>query len=216
LEESGDFRLRVGMANPHHVMALFDALMPLFEDDRLYKFLHIPAQSGSDIVLKRMKRAYTAQQYESLVQQIRSRVPDMTLATDWIVGFPGETAFEFQETVSLAERTLPAISNISRYSARPGTPAASMPGTVPPIEKKRRSTRLYSVCKAISLNQNQSLVGKTFAALVSEIGPKGGVVARTNAYKAIALPREGTPLLGKFVQVRVLEAREGYAVGELA
>ena len=119
-----DFMLRVGMMNPMYMPRIKEELVKSFENDKVFKFLHVPVQSGSDKVLHDMKRGHTANTYREIVQKVRERFENFTISTDIIVGFPSETEEDFEKTVKLIDETKPEVVNLSRYSARPGTEAA--------------------------------------------------------------------------------------------
>ena len=118
---TGNYRIRVGMMNPATVIGILNELMDVFESERLFRFLHIPVQSGSDRILKRMGRDYTVQDFEDIISAFRRRYPDINISTDVIVGFPGETGEDFSCSLDLIGRIKPSKVNITRYSARPFT-----------------------------------------------------------------------------------------------
>ena len=122
----GDFVVRVGMMNPMYMPRIRDRLVLSYRSPKVYKFLHVPVQSGSDRVLAAMRRGHTAGTFRDVVRRFREEFPRFTISTDVITGFPSETDEEFEETVSLIRDVRPDITNISRYSARPGTEAAGM------------------------------------------------------------------------------------------
>lgn len=130
-------------------------------------YLHVPAQSGSNDVLKRMKRGYTVEDYRDMMDRIRTHLPEATVSSDFIVGFCGETEDEFQLTVQLVEECRFKNSFIFKYSERPGTKAADrLPDDVPEAIKKRRNNELLAVQNRISEEDNQNLLGRTFEVLV--------------------------------------------------
>jgi threonylcarbamoyladenosine tRNA methylthiotransferase CDKAL1 len=123
----GDFRIRVGMMNPTYLKgSMLDDLVEIYKNKKIMKFLHIPVQSGSDKVLKDMKRGYTVSEFESIVERFRKDIPGLVLSTDIIVGFPGETERDFNKTVELLEKIKPEKVNVSKFGPRPGTDAANM------------------------------------------------------------------------------------------
>lgn len=212
LEIPGEYRLRVGMANPNTLARVIDNLLVTMRDPRVYRFLHVPVQSGSDEVLRRMARGYGAELFEGLVSKFRAAFRDTTLATDVIVGFPGETEDDFEMTVRLLERTRPEVVNISRYGPRPGTPASRWrppnPATV-----KRRSRLISELVKEIGYRANESYVGAELTVLALERGPKG-YQGRTDFYRPVALVRSDVEL-GSFYDVVIEEARPTYMVGRV-
>ncbi|MEM3031151.1 MAG: tRNA (N(6)-L-threonylcarbamoyladenosine(37)-C(2))-methylthiotransferase [Candidatus Micrarchaeia archaeon] len=180
---STSFRVRLGMINPEHALAL-PRLPSLLAAEPFYHFLHLPVQSGSDVVLKVMKRRYTASDFEEVVARFRKEIPDITIATDVICGHPGESDEEFAATLALLERARPDVVNVSRFSARPGTRAARMP-QLPPSTINERTKRASELARKISLEKNLAWVGKTVECVVLERARTP--VARTRAYKHVAL-----------------------------
>ncbi|MBN2067873.1 MAG: tRNA (N(6)-L-threonylcarbamoyladenosine(37)-C(2))-methylthiotransferase [Candidatus Diapherotrites archaeon] len=207
LKRKGNFRVRVGMVNPSHLISFLDSYLSLFSDERLYRFFHIPLQSGSNQILKAMSRPYTRAQFIDLVKRIRGQFPDAVIATDVIVGFPGETEKQFRETVSALKETCPDVVNISRFGARPNTPAALMWGQLHGGEKKKRSRILTDLCREISLERNRLFVGEKQKILVTERGPKGNFVGRNQNYKPVVVRKN---LLGKFAEVKIKGAFPTY------
>jgi threonylcarbamoyladenosine tRNA methylthiotransferase MtaB len=135
-------RLRLSSIEPWD---LDPACLRLWEDSRLCRHLHLPLQSGCDATLQRMGRGYTASQFAALVEAAREAIPGMAITTDVIVGFPGESEAEFNESLRFVEAMAFARTHVFKYSARPGTPAATMPEQVPPLVKKARSRAMMKV-----------------------------------------------------------------------
>ena len=210
----GGYFIRVGMMTPNQAMPILDSLIEAYRSDRVYKFLHVPVQSGSDEVLRRMGRRYTADDYRGLVARFREEYPMSSVSTDIICGFPGETEDQFEESMRLVEETRPDVLNISRFWSRPGTEAASMEGQLHGRITKERSRRLTRLWRDLSLKGNLRWVGWEGEALVDEAGRSGGMVARNIAYKPIVL--KDPVRIGDFVEVRVTEAMRGYLIGETA
>jgi MiaB-like tRNA modifying enzyme len=123
---NGDFKTRVGMMNPTHVLNFLDELIEAYKNEKIMKFLHIPMQTGSDRILKLMKRGYTVADFEKIVFSFTKEIPRLFLTTDIIVGFPGETERDFKATVELLKKMKPNKVNISKFGTRPGTEAANM------------------------------------------------------------------------------------------
>jgi len=207
----GDFRVRVGMMNPNHVLKFLDELIEAYQDPKVYKFLHLPVQSGDNEILRRMGRNYTVEEFEEIVREFRRKIPDLNLNTDVIVGFPGESEEAFRNTVDLVERIRPDKINVSRYSPRPGTIAArwkQLPGWL----VKERSRELHRLRLRIAYEINRSYVGRKVEVLVHGLGEKGGVEGRTFNYKEIILD-SGDP--GELVEVDVTWAGSTYLRGVL-
>ena len=211
LSREGDFRLRIGMADPASVIRVREGLADLMDDPRLYRFLHIPVQSGSDAVLRAMRRKYTVERFMELVDDLRADVPGISIATDLICGFPGETDGDHAMSVDLIRRLRADTVNITRFSSRPGTDAALMPQVSGGVSSAR-SADLTRVKNETELDVNTGLVGRTFRCLATEVG-KEGTILRNGFYRPIVV-REDVPL-GTFVDARVDEARSTYLLGTL-
>ncbi|WP_297535648.1 tRNA (N(6)-L-threonylcarbamoyladenosine(37)-C(2))-methylthiotransferase [Thermococcus sp.] len=207
----GEFRVRVGMMNPNHALKFLDELIEAYRDEKVYRFLHLPVQSGDNEILRRMGRTYTVEEFEEIVRAFRKKIPELNLNTDIIVGFPGETDEAFRNTVELVKRVKPDKINVSRYSARPGTIAArwkQLPGWL----VKERSRLLHRLRLQIAYEINKAYVGRTVEVLVHGPGKKGGVEGRTFNYKDIILD-SGDP--GEFVNVNVEWAGSTYLRGSV-
>ena len=211
LKNKGEYRIRLGMMNPNHFLKIKKPLIDLFEDDRLYKFLHLPIQSGSDKILKKMNRKYSVKEYLSCVNYIKKRFDDFTISTDVILGFPGETKTDFNKTINLLKKTKPQVVNISRYGKRKGTIAATLPDQISETEKKERSKEVTALLRKQMLLQNKELIGKIFVALVSDKAQKDFFVARTNTYRPVLVPNK----LGEFIEVEVKEAYAHFFKGNI-
>ena len=213
---AGDFKVRVGMMTPNMVTDMQNKLIEAFRSDKIFKFLHLPVQSGDDETLKRMRRFYTAEQFKGIVDAFRTEFPDLTLATDVIVGFPGETAEAFENTLKLLEEVKPDVINVSKFFARPKTAAAQMQDDLVEREEiKRRSTVAAQLAKRISFERNQRWVGWVGEVLVDEKGKvEGSWVGRNFAYKPVAI-KSNDNLLGKTVRVKVVEASATYLKGAI-
>jgi threonylcarbamoyladenosine tRNA methylthiotransferase CDKAL1 len=207
----GDFRARVGMMTPNLAADMQERLIGAFGDERIFKFLHLPVQSGDDGVLRGMRRFYTAEQFKSIVEAFREEFPDLTLATDVIVGFPGETEQAFENTLQLLREVEPDITNVSKFFARPKTPAWGMSGgLVEKEEIKRRSIAASEVAKQLSAKRNRCWVGWRGQVLFDEKGKvEGSWVGRNFAYKPVVV-KSREELLGKTLKVEVTEASQTY------
>jgi MiaB-like tRNA modifying enzyme len=184
----GDFKIRLGMMNPMYLPRMLDRLVDTFmQNDKLFKFVHIPVESGSDRVLRLMKRGHTSKTFLQAVKEFRSKIPEMTVSTDIIVGFPTETETDFGRTIKLIDETQPDIVNISRYGARPGTEAAMWKkGRISSQTAKQRSERLHSVAKEIAKSRNAKWKNWEGDVTIDEI-MKGQVQGRNYAYKSVML-----------------------------
>jgi threonylcarbamoyladenosine tRNA methylthiotransferase CDKAL1 len=209
----GSFKIRVGMMNPMYLPAILDKMVSLFyESDKLFKFLHIPVQSGSDRVLKKMKRGHTSKIFMDAVEAFRGKIPEMTISTDIIVGFPAETEDDFKETVDLVERSQPDIVNISRYAARPGTEAYEWKGMrVNSQVSKERSEYLHALTRRISKKRSSLWQDWQGEIVIDEIGKVRQ--GRNYAYKPVVISSSSTNaaaddrqiLLGDKVRVKIYD-----------
>ncbi len=178
--------LRVGMMNPATVIDILDDLIDAIKGDRIFRFIHLPVQSGSDAVLARMERHYSVADYEEIVRTFRRRMPDLSLMTDIIVGSPYETADEFNESLALIERIRPNKVNVTRYSQRPLTPLAREKDFHPSI-KKDRSRLIQAHAERIYAAINSPLIGTTVPFVVTEIIRPGSVMARSPSYLGVVI-----------------------------
>ena len=211
-----DFRVRVGMMTPNNVSDMLGELVQAFRDERIFKFIHLPVQSGEDEVLKRMRRFYRVENFKKAVEAFRRSFPEITVATDVICGFPGETKENFQRTLELMEEVKPDVVNVSKFFARPKTAAAGMKKDwVPLSEIKARSATASVLAKKLSFENNQRWVGWTGEVLVDEVGKvPGSWVGRNFAYKPVAV-KSTSKLGGKFIRTRITEAFPTYLQGAL-
>lgn len=158
---------------------IFQAMIDL---PKICRYLHIPAQSGSDRILKAMNRGYTSEQYLEIIDKARAMVPDIAIAGDFIVGFPGETEEDFQKTVELVEKARYKNCYIFKYSPRPGTRADDkLADDIPAEVKKQRNIELLSVQEKTSEELNKAFIGKTIKVLVEGVSKKGHLDKTSNA-----------------------------------
>jgi MiaB-like tRNA modifying enzyme len=212
---NGDFRVRVGMMTPNFALDMLNELVEAFRSEKVFKFLHLPVQSGDDVVLKRMRRCYTVQDFRKVVSAFRAAFPEVTLATDVICGFPGETKNAFDNTLRLISEVKPDIVNVSKFFGRPGTAAAEMTNVVEQAEIKRRSTEAAKLAKQISLDRNQHWTKWTGEILVDEKGKvPGSWIGRNFAYKPVTVKSTST-LLGKTLKVEVAKGFPTYLEGTI-
>lgn len=185
------------------------------EHEAVCPYLHLPVQSGSNPVLRRMGRGYTVESYLELIDRIRAARPDVVFSTDLIVGFPGETEAQFRETVALVERVRFGSLYAFKYSPRPGTAAPRLDGPVPVEVANRRLNELFAVQTDIQRELNRALVGETFEVIVTGWGKEPGhQTGRTPCHRKVSFPAGEPPAeLGGIVPVRVEEAYPHSLVG---
>ena len=209
-----NFLVRVGMMNPMHTKKKFHKLFNIFSHDKIYKFLHIPVQSGNNRVLKSMLRGHSREDYILMCSSFREKFPLSSIATDIIVGYPTESDEEFRDTVELIKSTQPDVVNLSKYGARPGTKAIEME-QVPNSIINARSKSLTSIIKEISLERNKKWLDWTGNCLVNENGKiDGTMIGRNFAYRPIVL-KNSDVVLGNHYNVKIVEAQSTYLVGEI-
>ncbi|MDD1695021.1 MAG: MiaB/RimO family radical SAM methylthiotransferase, partial [Methanoregula sp.] len=207
----GNYRIRVGMMNPATVMEDLDAIVDAFSGDRIFKFIHIPVQSGSDAVLKRMGRRYTMEEFCEIVAAFRKRFPDITIATDMIVGFSGETEEDFSSSLDLVRRIRPNKVNVTRYSRRPFTPL-STEKDFPDSVKKDRSRLLLTCAEEVYVSVNSGLLGTEVPFIVTETMRKGSVMGRSPTYQGIVI-NEDLPW-GSVGKALLKKDRKYFFIGE--
>ncbi|MBC8264832.1 MAG: tRNA (N6-isopentenyl adenosine(37)-C2)-methylthiotransferase MiaB [Anaerolineales bacterium] len=206
------WRIRFLTSHPADMKERFiDAVASL---PKVCEHIEIPVQSGDDAVLKRMVRGYTVDQYRRLVDKIRQRIPGVSLATDVIVGFPGETEEQFMSTCQLLEEIRFDTVHVAAYSPRPGTAASRLPDDVPQEEKQRRRKIIEELQEDIAGEINQRLLGETVEVLVEE-KHKGKWKGRTRTNKLVFFKDDGD-WRGKLAQVKITWAGPWSMQGELA
>ena len=209
----GDFLLRFMTSHPKDATKkLFDTMAA---SPKIAKHIHLPFQAGNDRVLREMNRRYTAAQYLELVDYARSVMPDIVLTSDVIVGFPGETDAEFEDTLRLIERVRYDALFTFIYSPRPGTPAAKLPDPATRAEKIARFDRLCAAQNRISEEKHLAYVGKTLRVLVD--GREDGVLtARTEGNRLVRLSGGGEGLIGQYVRAEITGASTWSLTGRTA
>ncbi|MDH3365008.1 MAG: tRNA (N(6)-L-threonylcarbamoyladenosine(37)-C(2))-methylthiotransferase [Thermoplasmata archaeon] len=211
--KGSDFRLRVGMMNPRNALPIADRLAEVFRDPKVFKFLHLPLQSGSDRLLAKMGRGHGSAEFEEIVHRMRSKVPELTLSTDIIVGYPGEEDSDHEASVSMIRRLRPDIVNVTRFSPRPGTEAATQGPVVGGRVAKARSRELTKLRFETALENNRAIVGETMTALSTERGRGSSTLLRNGAYRQIVIPEPVA--LREFYEVSILDATPTHLVGSL-
>lgn len=212
-EIPGDFKVRVGMMNPFSVLPILDDLVEAFDSDKIFKLLHLPIQSASYPVLKKMNRLHKMDSLDTIITKFRSRFEDLSLFTDIIVGFCDETEDDFRETVEWVEKYRPEKVNISRYSPRPHTKAFSFRNLDSRISVQR-SHELHKVCEQIKLESKQEMIGWKGRAFVSKYTEMGDVLTRTDSYRPVVI--SGSNLKpGQYANVEIVVAKPGYFLGKL-
>lgn len=205
-------RLRLGMTNPPYILEHLDAMAEIFKNPKIYSFLHIPVQSGSDNVLNDMKREYTRADFETIVDFLREKVEGINIATDIICGFPTETEDDFDQTMSLVEKYKFSSLFINQFYPRPGTPAAKMK-RIPTQIVKQRSRQLSKLFE--SYFPYDGLEGQIYDILVTEESTdKRFWVGHNNFYHQILVPKE-KHYLSRMLQVEIISTGKHFMMGKV-
>lgn len=204
----GEFRIRVGMMHPSSAIRIFDELLEAYENEKVYKFLHLPLQSPSKKILKAMRRGYTYEEFKYMIEKFREKFKHSTFATDIIVAFPGEGEEEFAETIHALKELRPDITNVTRFSPRPFTDAWKMKRLSTQVAKSR-SRMASRISLQISLENNMKLIGKTFRVLLLE-KKNGWIVGKTDGYRSV-FSKNGE--VAKFSYLRIVDAKPTHLEG---
>ena len=223
------FWLRIGMMNPSHITYFIDGLIDIMQSEKIFKFLHLPVQSGSDKILRNMNRQYTVKQFISAVKKFKKRFPYGTLSTDIIVGCPNENNSDFKKSLQLIEKTKPNIVNVSRFWPMPGTKAGNLFKDMNKEEQehvimksKKRAIILLKKSSEIGYNLNVRYVkdkNEQVECIVEKKGFKGTYLSRDINYKLIVINKKDThnsrDIIGRFVDVKMQKATPRYILSRL-
>ena len=197
-----DFKVRIGMMNPGNTMAILDELIEIYKNPKMFKFLHIPLQSGNNEILKLMNRKYAVEDFIRIVEAFRKEIPEITISTDMIVGFPSETEQQFNDSLGIIKKTKPDVINISRYAARDGTIAAKMKQLSTNMLKDR-SRRMTGLHRHISYDNNKKWLGWKGKILIDEKGKYDSWIGRNYCYKPVVV--KGNFKLGDEIDVKITD-----------
>jgi MiaB-like tRNA modifying enzyme len=209
----GEYMLRIGMMNPSTVLDSLDEVLEAYAHPKVFKFLHLPVQSGSDSILERMGRHHRAADFLAIVNAFRKEFPGLALSTDIIIGFPGETEDDFRESMELMREAKPDITNVTRFSARPGTPAHAMRPKVPGWKAKARSRELTELRFRITSENYSRMKGGTIKAMATERRKPGTTFLRTSDYRPAVVQSELA--IGRWYDIRVTGAARTHITGRL-
>jgi tRNA-2-methylthio-N6-dimethylallyladenosine synthase len=216
----GNFWIRFATSHPKDMSD--ELISAISRCEKVCRHIHLPAQSGDDAILKKMNRKYTASHFTALADRIRKALngdekngntalwkTPVSLSTDVITGFPGETRAQFNNTKKLFKKCAFDLAYISQYSPRPGTVAAKMTDSVPRAEKKKREEELMAMLRKTALANNKKYLGRTIEVLVEEKIRSGQWFGKTETYKVIKFSAsEPTDLTGQFVYVKITKAHD--------
>ena len=208
----GDYMIRLGMMNPFTVIGIIDDVIESFKSPHIFKFLHIPVQSGSDKVLQHMNRKHTAEEFKYIIDTFRNHFPGIVISTDFIVGYPTETEQDFNDTLKLIQKIRPQKVNITRYSSRPDTPSSQL-RDLPSWEKKERSRRLTKVHHTINRELFRKRIGDSIHVLTTEVGKDNSTIGRDTYYNNIVVKKDIS--LGNWYDVKITGSTTTYLIGEI-
>ncbi len=200
----GDFKIRIGMLNPDLLPRYMDRLIEAMQSDKVYKFLHLPIQSGSNKVIRDMNRRCTAEEFISMTKELRAKIKDLAIETDIIVGYPTETERDFEDTIALLKSTRPDVTNVSKFGVRPHTKQrfAQLLGN---SIINNRSIIASRVVREIQHEINSSYVGKIVKALITE-KTAASANGKTDNYKQIVIKNGNDIKIGSYVNAKVYAA----------
>lgn len=196
----GNFWIRFTSSHPKDFSK--ELIKTMKNSEKVTEYLNLPIQAGDNEILKKMNRSYTVKQYKNLVKEIGKEIPDISLSTDVIVGFPAETKKQFQNTVKLFKEIKFDMAYIAQYSPRPGTAANKMKDDVSHQEKERRKRILTETLKEIAEENNKKYINKTVEVLVDKT-KKGFLIGKTRSYKTVRF-KGNKNLVGQFTKVKII------------
>jgi tRNA-2-methylthio-N6-dimethylallyladenosine synthase len=205
---------RVRFTSPHPHDFTEDVIEAMVESEAVCEHIHFPLQSGSDRILRLMRRSYRSERYLRWLDRLRAAIPGVAVTTDIIVGFPGETEEDFAATLRVTEEARFDAAFTFQYSPRPGTAAATSDDQVPKGVVQERFERLVAIQERISLARNQELVGRTEEILVEGAGRKGNLKGRTRTNKLVHVPGDLSP--GTFAEATITAAHPHHLTGFVA
>jgi MiaB/RimO family radical SAM methylthiotransferase len=212
-EVEGDFLVRVGMMTPNLALEILDDLVDAYKHDKIFKFLHLPVQSGDNEVLRLMNRLYSIEDFETIVQSFRRKIPEITIATDVICGFPGESNEAFARTTELIKEVQPDVVNVSKFFPRPHTPALEMK-QLDSREVRGRSKAMAELSRRIAFERNKGWMHWKGTILVDERGRDESWIGRNFVYKSVVV-KSNQSLLGRFLNVQVRNTFATYLEAEI-
>ncbi len=209
-----NFFIRIGMSNPNNVLKILPDLIDIYKNKKIFKFLHIPLQSGSNNILKLMKRKYTKEDFMRIVREFRREFPHIHISTDVIVGFPEETQEDFEETYELIKEIKPETINVSKFWPRPRTSAEKMKNQINTETKKSRAIKILRLHNDLCNRSQRKFINTRHKVFVDKIGWPGTYLARDENYKLFAIPSRDK-ILGKKLNVLVKRVTTHYLIGEI-
>lgn len=207
----GDFWIRFTSSHPKDFST--ELIKAIKNCKKVTKYLNLPVQSGNDEILKDMNRPYTIKEYEEMIKRVKEEIPSICLSTDVIVGFPGETEKQFQDTVKLFKKVGFDMAYISQYSQRIKPGSKELEDNIPHEEKERREKILTETLKQGALENNKKYIGKTVQALMNR-EKNGFLIGKTRNYKTVKISGD-QKLVGKFIRIKIVNASHWRLEGKL-
>ncbi|MCK5283262.1 MAG: tRNA (N(6)-L-threonylcarbamoyladenosine(37)-C(2))-methylthiotransferase [Nanoarchaeota archaeon] len=195
------FKIRLGMMNPKNIRPIVDDLIEVYKSDKMFKFLHLPVQSGNNEILEKMRRGYFIEDFKDMINKFRREIPNLTVSTDIIAGFPGETVEQFNDSLDVLKELRPDVLNISRFIARPRTEAFYIKDKVLDAAIKDRTRIMTDIFQNISRMNNEKWLDWEGEILIDEKGKADSWIGRNFAYKQVIV--NGSYKLGQKVDVKV-------------
>jgi len=205
-----DFKIKLGMMNPGYTLKIMNELFDVFDSEKIYKFIHLPLQSGSDDLLGKMRRPYLSKDFVKISKSFRKKFKETIIATDIIVGHPSETEEDFKKTIKIVEEIKPEVVHIFKFSKRKGTEDFKLKD-LPDRIKKDRSRILSNLCKNINIEKNKKYLNKTLKTLIVEKRNQS-YLARTDSGRAIIV-KNG--IIGKYYKIKIIDYKWNYLIGEV-
>ncbi len=207
-----DFKVRVGMGNPQHLLPILKDLIKIYKNKKIYKFLHVPIQSGENQVLKEMNRYYKIEDAFKIITEFKKNIKNITIATDIIVGYPTENNKSFKNTLKVIKKIKPDIINISRFGQRKNIEAnkyKELSGTI----KKERSRQITNLFEKICFENNKKYLNKTKEILITEKGKNNSMIGKTNEYKSVVVFENIN--IGEKIKVKINKVDKYYLLGNI-
>ena len=212
---SGNFWIRFFTSHPKDMSD--ELIKTIYKSKKICNHIHLPAQAGDDDILKAMNRKYSIKHYKTLIKKIKKYMPNASITTDIIVGFPGETKKQFNNTVKLFKEIKFDMAYISKYSSRPGTVAEKLKDNVSQEEKKIREKKLINILNKTAFENNKKYLNKTIQILIKGKNKKGELYGKTRTNKNVKIKNNGLKsenLIGEFVKVKIVCIREFILIGK--
>ena len=208
-----DFKIRLGMGNPQHLKPILKDLIKIYKNNKMYKFLHIPIQSGDNKVLKEMNRYYKIEDVFEIINEFKKQIKDISIATDIIVGYPTENEKQFENTLKALKKMNVRVVNISRFGQRKGIEANKYKDLKGDIKKKRsREATLF--CENLIYNNNKKYLGKTIEVFINEKGKNNTLVGRTNNYISVVLEGYNNLKISDKINMKITDLSKYYLISK--